>query len=43
MNRQESSLLEAFDNIHSWKVTADTLILSIKEPPVARFVAVYLR
>jgi heat shock protein HslJ/uncharacterized lipoprotein NlpE involved in copper resistance len=43
MNRQESSLLEAFENIRGWKVTADTLVLSSKKPPVARFVAVYLR
>jgi heat shock protein HslJ/uncharacterized lipoprotein NlpE involved in copper resistance len=43
MNRQESSLLEAFDGARSWRVTGDTLLLAGDGGPVTRFVAVYLR
>jgi heat shock protein HslJ len=43
MNRQESTLFEAFDATRSWKATGDTLVLSGEGGPVARFVAVYLR
>jgi heat shock protein HslJ len=43
MNRQEGTLLEAFEATRSWKATGDTLVLSGEAGPIARFVAVYLR
>ncbi len=39
MNRQESTLLDAFEATRSWKATGDTLVLSSEGRPVARFVA----
>jgi heat shock protein HslJ len=43
MNRQDSTLLDAFEATRSWKATSDTLVLSSEGGPVARFVALYRR
>lgn len=43
LSRQERAFLDALGATRSWKVTGDTLVLSGKSGPLARFGAVYLR